>query len=165
MTDVELAHKIHGIIEHDFHGDSVATNLVKAARHSGLRVSMGCALVEDESGFKNVFGHDPTIFSGGGRVTRVRYLAYKALRKATGKMQGVGYVQLTWYEYQDEADKLGGCWKAYPNMLVGFRALAANIQAHGEHAGIAAYNGSGPAAEKYADLLIERARGWHDRLT
>lgn len=163
-SDAHYAELIHDRFHH-LGGDSIATNLVHAARHTGLTLSVACALVEHESNGKNVFGHDRTIFIGAGRVTRAKYLRYKLMRKRTGKMQGVGYTQLTWYGYQDLADKRGGCYKAFPNLVTGFEALAANIRAHGLHDGLRRYNGSGAAAERYARDVTALAHHWHDRLT
>jgi hypothetical protein len=133
-----------------------------AARKTGLPLSLGCALLLQESGGgANVFGHDPTIFTGAGTVTKQKYLAYKAQRGHT-KMQGVGPCQLTWWEFQDEADKRGGCWRPLVNMQVAFGHLAALVARSGLHDGVRAYNGSGPAAsrvcmDKYA--TGERLRG------
>jgi hypothetical protein len=163
-ADERYAKIIHDYIEH-VGGDSIATNLVMAARHAGLKLSLACGLIEQESEFRNVFGHDPTIFVGAGKVTRTKYLAYKARRGHT-RMQGVGPAQLTYWSYQDEADKLGGCWKPYCNLLVGFRALAANIQAHGTRTGLAVYNGGeGNPQFGYADHVLSLTSGWHSRLT
>lgn len=98
--------------------------VMQVADAVGLPFYAACAMLEKESGGgANVFGHDPTIFAGAGRVTKKKYLEYKAERKRTGKMQGVGPCQLTWYGFQDDADALGGCWVKKNNMLVGFRLL------------------------------------------
>jgi hypothetical protein len=43
------------------------------------------------------------------------------------------------------------------NMLAGFEHLAAGIRRNGLRTGVRAYNGSGPAAEKYADTVLTRA--------
>lgn len=140
---------------------------IRASKKAGLPLDLACAFLEQESGGgHNVFGHDPTIYSGAGAVTEARYRAYKARRGPTGRggMQGVGPMQLTWYSYQDDADRLGGCWKPYPNMLVGFRYAAANIKRYGLHAGIAAYNGSGPAAQSYADSVLRLRSVWARRV-
>jgi hypothetical protein len=162
-SDTEYAEIIHRyIVEHG--GQPMATNLVRAARASELQLSLACALVEQESGFRNIFGHDPTIFAGAGKVTRAKYLDYKRQRGHT-RMQGVGPVQLTWWEFQDEADRLGGCWQPYNNMFVGFRLLSSLIKRHGRHTGLARYNGSGSAAERYANSVEAKAREWHARLT
>ena len=72
-------------------------------------------------------------------------------------MQGVGPCQLTYWTLQDAADALGGCWKPLANMRVGFSHLAEAVRRSGLRAGVAAYNGSGPAAEAYAQAVIERA--------
>jgi hypothetical protein len=110
-------------------------------------------VVEQESGGRNVFGHDPTSSVPaawkGGKVTRARYLQYKRNR-ASGGMQGVGPFQLTWWEFQDRADLMGGCWVPRNNIRVGLQILRANIAKHGRFAGIAAYNGTGDAAQNYA---------------
>jgi hypothetical protein len=132
-----------------------------AAKRSGLPFPFACALLEQESGGgHNEFGHDPTIFAGAGTVTRAKYLAYRAERDRTGRMQGVGPCQLTWSGYQDAADAAGGCWTPPANCLIGFGLLAEHIRRDGLHAGIAAYNGSGPAAERYADDVIALAQRW-----
>lgn len=163
-SDERYAQIIHDYIVR-IGGDSIATNLVKAARHSGVQLSLACGLTEQESEFRNVFGHDPTIFVGAGKVTRTKYLAYKA-RRGHSRMQGVGPAQLTYWSYQDEADKLGGCWNPYWNMLVGFRALHSNIQAYGTQKGLAVYNGgAGNPNYAYANEVHDRAERWHDRLT
>lgn len=135
-----------------------------AAARAGIPLSLACAiLIQETNGGANIFGHDPTIFVGAGRVTKRKYLAYKRQR-GRARMQGVGPVQLTWWATQDEADSLGGCWRPGINMLVGFRQLAAAIHAHGLHAGVASYNGSGPAAQRYADEVIAHMKTWHRML-
>lgn len=140
--------------------------LVRAARRAGITVRLAVALVEQETGNgANVFGHDPVKPSQfrGGKVTRLRYYEYKRKRKKGLGMQGVGPCQLTWFTFQDEADRLGGCWHPYWNMVVGFRHLRAQIARNGRWAGIAAYNGSGPAAREYADSVQERYKKWTER--
>jgi hypothetical protein len=135
-------------------------------RHGHMPLSLACAILEQETGGgHNVFGHDPVRSIVGGRVTRARYAYYKARRKAGMGMQGVGPTQLTWYEFQDEADRLGGCWRQNINQYVGLTHCAMQIRAHGARAGIAAYNGTGAAAESYARTVQERARKWHNRLS
>jgi hypothetical protein len=135
------------------------------AKRAGIPVSLGFAMVEQESGDgSNIFGHDPTIFSGAGQVTKSKYLAYKAQRGRT-RMQGVGPMQLTWWEFQDAADRRGGSWVPRHNIAEGFTRLASLIRAHGKFRGIALYNGSGPRADAYARSVLERERKWHSRLT
>jgi hypothetical protein len=133
-------------------GCDMATTALRATRDANIPYYVGCAFLQQETGGgQNVFGHDPTVFAGAGTVTRAKYLAYKEVRERTGQMQGVGPMQLTWYTYQDRADRLGGAWKPYPNMLVGFRHLAELHRATGSWTAAAhEYNGGGAAAEAYA---------------
>ncbi len=145
----------------------LAEVIIVEARRRGIPVSLGFALIEHESGFRKVFGHDPTIFAGAGEVTRRKYEQYRTQRRKSGNrlMQGVGEAQLTWWETQDLADKLGGCWKAQPNVTVGFLTLAARIHEHGYVRGVARYNGSGPAAWRYSRRVRASAARWHRLLT
>lgn len=145
------------------HGANYSLRIVREARRAGIPISLGFALIEQESNFANVFGHDPTIYSGYGKVTKGKYLAYKRARGKT-RMQGVGPAQLTWWEFQDAADKLGGCWKPACNIRFAFRHLAALIGEKGGAGGIAAYNGSGPAAQRYAVQVRAKQRKWYNRL-
>jgi hypothetical protein len=141
-------------------GIRMPVRMLAAARTAAIPPSLAASvLMQETSGGDNVFGHDPTIFVGAGKVTKAKYQAYKKQRgpKGEGGMQGVGPLQLTFYTLQDEADEQGGCWRPYVNMLVGFEHLAANIRRNGLRTGVRAYNGSGPAAEKYADTVLTRA--------
>lgn len=135
-----------------------------AARRAGIPYWMACAfLMQESGGGQNVFGHDPTIFVGAGEVTKKKYLQYKAERIRTGKMQGVGPMQLTWWEYQDQADALGGCWRPYYNCLVGFKIIRKYLDS-GMSAQQAAtrYNGSGPQAEAYGRRMVDRFEEWRN---
>jgi soluble lytic murein transglycosylase-like protein len=139
--------------------------IVLEARAAGVPISLAFAMVEQESGNgANIFGHDDTIFAGAGKVTREKYLRYRQERGKT-RMQGVGPMQLTWYELQDDADRLGGCWIPKYNIRVGFRHLAQLIKQYGHDLGVERYNGSGPAAVEYRRSVLAREKKWHDRLT
>lgn len=135
-----------------------------AARAAGLNLALACSiLMQETGGGLNEFGHDPTVAAGWGTVTKVKYLAYKALRDAQGhgtRCQGVGPAQLTAVGFQDEADRLGGCWRPLVNLKVGFGSLAGTIRRDGLRQAVVAYNGSGPAAEQYADRVLARAASY-----
>lgn len=149
------------------HGANFSLRIVIEAKRAGLPASLGFALIEQESNFRNVFGHDPTIFAGAGTVTAAKYRAYKQRRGPTGRggMQGVGPAQLTWWEFQDAADRLGGCHIARFNIQCAFAHLAALIKQHGRTEGIRRYNGSGPAAVAYEESVSRKAKAWHERLS
>jgi hypothetical protein len=155
------------------HGASYSLRIILEARRAGLPISLGFALIEQESAFRNIWGSDRTASgscSGGicGNnktvVTKARYLQYKRTRDQLG-MQGVGPAQLTWWEFQDQADRLGGCWVPKNNIRVAFSRLAELIKLHGVRDGIRRYNGAGPAAVAYAQSVLERQAKWHRRLS
>lgn len=121
----------------------------------GFDFALVCAvLMQETAGGANVFGHDPTIFIGAGLVTKSKYLAYRKMRDAMRKFQGVGGMQLTYGGFQDQADKQGGCWTPRANYRIGFEIVRGNIARYGLWAGVAAYNGSGPAARAYANRVL-----------
>lgn len=131
------------------------------AKRAGLSFPVACAVLMQESGGgHNVFGHDPTIYAGAGKVTKAKYLAYKNQRGHT-HMQGVGPMQLTWWSYQDRADSLGGCWNVRYNMRVGFELLASYIKKSGEWEAFKLYNGTAA----YANQVASRVKEWRKYLS
>jgi soluble lytic murein transglycosylase-like protein len=149
------------------HGMSNSLRALWEARHYGISPSLALAILEQESGGDNVFGHDPTIFIGAGTVTADKYFEYRRQRRASGNrlMQGVGPMQLTWWEFQDGADRLGGCWIPKYNIRYGMKRLADLIDQYGTWEGVERYNGSGPNAEIYRQQVKRKYDAWHDRLT
>lgn len=156
------------------YGANFSLRIILECRRRKVPISAGFALIEGESNFENVFGHDPTtsIPSAwkGGEVTETRYKYYKQHRSSKG-MQGVGPAQLTWWAYQDRADRLGGCWKSRWNIDVGIAVFADHFHnAAGTtktklHTAARKYNGSGDAALVYANRFMDRYNKWHRRLT
>jgi len=148
---------------------------VQEAARVGLPLSYALAFLQKESSGRdehgraafglNLFGHDavPNPVKGG-TVNRSRYQQYVSARRAGHGMQGVGPCQLTWWEFQDHADQLGGCWKPAYNMRVGFGIAKALIQKHGKQRGAARYNGTGDAAAAYGRDWLAKQRHWHDLL-
>lgn len=129
----------------------------RAATLHDVPLPLLCAfLMQESGGGHNVYGHDPTIFVGAGPVTEANYRAYAHLRDRTGLCQGVGPMQLTSRSLQLEADQAGGCWFPRANIAVGAHLIAGLLRSHpgNPHAACAAYNGSGPAAERYADSVL-----------
>lgn len=148
------------------HGLQNSLRALWEARSAGISPALALAMLEQESGGRNVFGHDPTIFRGAGEVTRSKYIAYRTQRRNSGNrlMQGVGPLQLTWWEFQDGADKLGGCWIPKYNLRYGYRRLRSLIRTYGMWDGVRRYNGSGPNAERYRREVKEKYEKWHRRL-
>lgn len=147
---------------------------IRAAAAAGLELAAACVVLMGESGGgQMIWGSDGAratppqetlgIYEFGGPVTRDNYLRYRAAVKDRRiKRQGVGDVQLTSAEFQDRGDQLGGCWDPYANQLAGFIGLAERIRAHGVRDGFRRYNGSGDAAEAYADRAMKALASWRD---
>lgn len=170
FATVELTAKdAHRADTASMHGcpGTMADDILRSCIRHSLPRALGFALIEHESSFSNVFGHDPTRSVParlmGKAVTRTRYLAYKAKRKLGLGMQGVGPGQLTWYATQDYADARGGCWHPYVNIDVAIETLAARIRESGYVKGIERYNGGGPAAVTYSRVVRAMAATWHKR--
>jgi hypothetical protein len=125
------AHDLKAVLREGFTpDDGMATHILEQHEATGLPLSDCLALVEKESGFRNVFGHDGTSSIPdrwkGSRVTWAKYRWYKLRRKSKGA-QGVGPCQLTWPGFRTTADADGGCHKPGPNMHVGFIVLRDHI--------------------------------------
>lgn len=152
----------HGCPEHK------ATWIMHSCGRFKLPLAVGLALFDHESDFRGVFGHDPTRSCPrrwmGKHVTRFRYLFYKARRRMGLGMQGVREGQLTWFETQDYADRLGGCWRGEINVRVAVETIAARIREFGYVKGIERYNGSGPAAVRYSIELRAEARVYRQEI-
>ena len=161
-TDAGLAAAIRA------HGGRYEDIIIAEARRSKVPVSLVCAVIDAESSFTNVFGHDPVrnpIKSIHGQpnlvVTEALYKAYVHHRDNGEDCQGVGPMQLTSKFLQDRADALGGCFKPGPNIRTGVERLGALIKERGSmHGALVGYNGS----TAYADAVIKLQRVWHTRL-
>jgi murein DD-endopeptidase MepM/ murein hydrolase activator NlpD len=142
--------------------------IIAEARRSKVPVSLVCAVMEAESSFTNVFGHDPVrnpIKSIHGQpnlvVTEALYKSYVHHRDKGEGCQGVGPMQLTAKFLQDRADDLGGCFKPAPNIRTGVERLGVLIRERGNiHGALVGYNGS----TAYADAVIKLQKVWHTRL-
>lgn len=136
-----------------------ALKIMQEARRAGLAPDLAYALVEQESAFRNIFGcdHGPGKAFCHQGVTRERVQTLLN----SGLANGVGLTQLTYIPFVREANRIGGAHRPRYQLRVGFKVLKDNIKRSGYRAGIRSYNGSGPAAERYADLLIARRAKWH----
>jgi hypothetical protein len=139
-----------------------ALKIAQEARRADLPLDLAYALVEQESAFKNIFGCD----HGAGRAFCHQQVTRERVQTLlnSGVANGVGLTQLTYRPFVVEANRIGGAHRPRFQLRVGFKVLKNNIRGQGYRAGIRAYNGSGPAAERYADLLIARRQKWHDVL-
>lgn len=145
-----------------------ASEVVELAGAAGLDLAAAATLLDKESGGGlNVWGHDGVNTGGlyvkGSAVTQGAYMAYKARRHLLGA-QGVGPCQITYGPLQDQADKAGGCWDWRTNVKIGFGLLAGYCRSGDLRTAFRRYNGSGPAAETYANDAMGRHAAWVARL-
>lgn len=89
-----------------------------AANDEDFRDYNLAALVEQESGYRFVFGHDVGGAFPGARVTKKLYRQLVEIIRVGGTSNGVGYVQATW---GPELLKHPGLWKPKVNLRWGAR--------------------------------------------
>lgn len=98
--------------------------IVEEAKSAGLDLALACALVEQESGGRNIFGCDL-----GPVGDRPPYCHQQVTRERVQKliaspfMNGVGVTQLTWFTFVEDAEALGGAHEPRNQCRVGFRLL------------------------------------------
>jgi hypothetical protein len=149
------------------HGIVIPQIAFDVSQQVGVPFWATCAfLMQESGGGHNVFGHDAGMpFAGAGEVTESKYQAYKAERVKTGHCQGVGPMQLTFHTFQDEADAMGGAWMPVHNVTEGMRIVKQFVDGGASwHEAARRYNGSGDAAEAYADQMDERFAFWQGLL-
>jgi hypothetical protein len=148
---------------------------VLAAGIVGVPLPVVLGLLTRESfGGKNIWGGDAHNFAGGidqrfrppkkwgPTVTEPAYKSYKAQR-AVGGEQGVGPAQVTLTELQDYADEIGGTWKIFPNLLVGFDFFAHFFVEHDVYAALNYYNHN-TASGDYGTIVLGYADLWAKKL-
>lgn len=143
-----------------------------ACREAGIPFFVACALLEKESGGRNVYGHD----AGGAlsgfplSVNRHNYAVFRWLVFDKGQTSnGVGPVQITYKGFlTDMEDKGMKPWDAHDNMLYGFRLLKASYDKHSSWATAGAIYNGGPkpnkAALAYGRDLKDKVDQWKRRL-
>lgn len=150
-------------------GERYGRIIVKEADRAGLALQAACALVEQESNGRNIFGCDHGAVGDSPPychqpVTKERVAA---LRRS-GQMNGVGLTQLTWHTFVTEAENMGGAHLPRYQCRVGFKLLADYFGKYGGQAGFAAYN-AGEANRMsvyntYGAACIAKRDAWARRL-
>lgn len=180
MTTSPVDQKLIGVIGETLQNAPIILRAFNHVGHDqtvGFTLATACAMVQKESGGRMIWGADPwnkAAFPKGAAldpalheqpVTAANYHAYAARRDAGMQPQGCGITQLTSPSLQKQADQAGGCFVPLDNAVTGFRFLRAQFETGGsEHAGFRNYNGSGPAAEAYADGAVKLAAEWQSRI-
>jgi hypothetical protein len=150
------------------HGQVIA----EEAEGAGLGLDLACALVEQESGGRNIFGCDGRNFDEPdevpfchARVTAEKVQMLLANIDAGGASNGVGLVQLTYPMYIRQAEGMGGAHRPRFQCRVGFTLLRNLIERYGTRTGLGIYNG-GPAHPNFAYAwdVLEKRNEWRRRL-
>lgn len=150
-------------------GFSFGPAVIAEAKREGLQLALALALVEQESGFKNIFGCDlgprDTVPWCHQDVTRDRVKALIAHVEHGGVSNGVGLTQLTSLDFIRRAEAEGGAHTAEAQCRIGFRILHDLIERHGVRVGLGAYNGGeGNPNLAYADSVLALRAKWHARV-
>lgn len=163
--DLKLAAKI---VRRRPRAAGVALRAITEARAHGLEISEMLALLEHESGFRNIFGCD----RGGPfchrAVTKARVQALVRHVLNGGVSNGVGDGQLTWIGYVQEANRDGGAWVRRVNIATAAKIMGGHKRRHGWIRGLATYNAGHPesaAGLAYARKVDALKRAWHGYLT
>lgn len=140
-----------------------AKALIEEAKAENVEISLAAALCQQESGFKNVFGCD---WGPGVAFCHVDVNEERARElRAGGRANGIGWTQLTSFEYVDAANEAGGSWIVRNQCRIGFRVLRGHIENMGERTGIGAYNGgAGNPQYDYADSVLALKSTWEQRV-
>ena len=141
----------------------IARTVAFAALVTGTRQALAFALVEQESGFRHIFGHDAGGPFPGQAVTRERYRELVRHVERGGTSNGVGLTQITYGGYLTANP---GLWRPLANVKFGLGLIGSLIRRYGKRKGLAIYNG-GPANPQfsYADSVLALERKWRDRFS
>lgn len=133
-----------------------ALKIVQEAKRAGIQPSWAFALVEQESGFRNVFGHDRGSILAGQPVTRARVRRLLAHVRQGGISNGVGLTQLTWPPFIRHAEAAGGAHKPRVQLRVGF-TLFRQMSGGRFYTDAWRYNG----ARAYQAQITAKRHRWH----
>jgi hypothetical protein len=147
--------------------------IVEEAEGVGLDLALACALTEQESGGRNIFGADHGCESPETppfchvRVTaeRVGQLLLHIEEHGFGASNGIGLTQLTYPPLIRMAEEMGGAHRPRFQCRVGFTELRNLIERYGTRTGLGIYNG-GLAHPNFAYAwdVLEKRNEWRRRL-
>ncbi|MDP9479523.1 MAG: hypothetical protein M3R38_28280 [Actinomycetota bacterium] len=148
--------------------------IVAEAKAAGLDLALACALVEQESEGRNVFGCDHG--DVGDRppychqpVTPGRVQLLRDNGNYRHGMNGVGLTQLTWWEFVEQAEMMGGAHLPRFQCRVGFRLLKSYLDRYPYLEALGAYNAGAErrrigVENGYAGAVAAKHKTWKERL-
>ena len=156
----------------DGHGEMI----IEEARRARLELALACALVQQESLGRNIFGHD-----WGDRladrvpfahlpVTKARVQVLLRHVNSGGASNGVGLTQLTYPPFIRKAEEMGGAHIPRNQCRVGFQLLASYVEKYSYKEALGAYNAGEPNRQEgiengYAKELSDKHQEWKERLS
>jgi hypothetical protein len=160
----------------DKHLNGMGRVIVDEAERADLHVDLACALVEQESNGRNIFGCDHG--NVGDRppychqaATKERVQALRTGGSYRHGMNGIGPVQLTWWEFVEKAEALGGAHIPANNCRVGFTDLVSmlDVEGFGYLEALGAYNAGRSnyqlgITNGYAGAVAAKHRVWKARI-
>lgn len=150
-------------------GFSFGPAIVAESKREGVQLALALALVEQESGFRNIFGCDlgfrKTAPWCHQQVTRDRVKALISFVEHGGTSNGVGLTQLTSIDFIRRAEAAGGAHTIDAQCRVGFQVLHGLIERHGQRTGVGAFHGGEGAPDfDYADSVLALRAKWQGRI-
>lgn len=143
----------------------IAHDIANECRKRHLPYAIGFAMFEQESDFKNIYGHDAGGLNPGQVVTEENYKNFRSHVVATkgSGSNGVGLGQITYWTY---IEKYRDLWKPKVQIHVAVEILADLFHRLGELRGIGAYNGgeSNPNMA-YSGEVRDKAERWRKILS
>jgi hypothetical protein len=147
---------------------------VFSAYYTGLDLAVACTTTQMESSGQMIYGQDPgSEWMNEGPygklweepVTKANATWAYGLIQQGHTSNGFGIKQLTSPNLIADAMAHGGVWDAQHNCAAGDRFFLSLIQQSGSlWAAFMHYNGSGPAAQRYADNCCQVVNVWRARL-
>lgn len=150
--------------------EKVGSVIDEEADKAGLDLADACALVEQESGGRNIFGCD-----NGDSGDTPPYCQHKVTKARVQNlidspyMNGVGLTQLTWWAFVEEAHEMGGAHLPRYQCRVGFRILADYLKKYDRLEAFGAYNAGETnrwlgVNNGYAAAVEAKSIAWKNRL-
>lgn len=148
-----------------------AAAIVTAATTVGVPLWIAAAFVEQESGGKNVFGHDAGgAYSGGGTVTQAKYNDFLRMVRAGHTSNGVGPLQITYPGYfTPRTAEVANLWQPEANIVFGLRIIKGYLAGKTDdttinRAGQRYNSGSPTGAPSYGASVLAKAKKWRGLL-
>lgn len=149
-----------------------ASAIVQASSLERFDLAELAAIIEEESGGRNIYGADDTGPDGAlppalydKPVTKANFKTFWARVQAGHTSNGVGLAQLTSKGFLEAANSRGGAWIPIHQCTEACAILRGLIADHATfQAAAAAYNGAGPVADAYGARVQALAGAWQQRI-